>query len=77
MPIYEYKCKKCNAVSEVLVFTKEETLQCKSCGSTELLKLISAHNTVQSSSPAHAAEAGGSCCGAPHSCGAPGSCCGK
>ncbi|RPI78781.1 MAG: zinc ribbon domain-containing protein [Desulfobacteraceae bacterium] len=76
MPIYEYKCKKCNAVSEVLVLSNQEDLHCKTCGSADLVKLISAHNTVQSS-PTHAGEAGGSCCGAPHSCGAPGSCCGK
>ena len=75
MPIYEYRCGQCGAVNEVLVFGKEETTACRECGSTDLTKLMSAHNTTGSSSPSFSAPSGGSCCGSPGSCGMPGSCC--
>jgi putative FmdB family regulatory protein len=80
MPIYEYKCEKCGVVNEFIVFAGDDTLQCKSCASPELTKLMSAHNTT-SSSPQFGGMPGGGCCGSPDSCGtpscgAPGSCCG-
>lgn len=44
MPIYEYKCGKCGKISEFLVGVIQEKidLQCKSCGSKELQKILSA-----------------------------------
>jgi putative FmdB family regulatory protein len=77
MPIYEYKCGKCGAVNEILVMDKKEELQCKSCNSKNLTKLMSAHNTMVSS-VLPAASCGGSpdTCGAVGSCGMRGSCCG-
>jgi putative FmdB family regulatory protein len=75
MPIYEYKCDKCGAVSEFIVFGDDDTLQCKSCASTELTKLMSAHNTA-GPSPQFSGMPTGGCCGSPGSCGTPGSCCG-
>lgn len=74
MPIFEYKCEKCGATSEFIVFGAGEKLLCKSCGSPELTKLLSAHNTVGSSSGFPKTDGGG-CCGSPNSCGMPGSCC--
>lgn len=71
MPIYEYQCGKCGAVNEFIVLDKNEALQCKSCSSTDLKKLMSAHNTiVLSPSPFPA----GGCCGSPDMCGTAGSC---
>ena len=75
MPIYEYKCDKCGAVNEFIVFGDDDTLHCKDCASTELTKLMSAHNTT-SSSPQFGGMPSGGCCGSPDSCGTPGSCCG-
>jgi putative FmdB family regulatory protein len=75
MPIYEYKCDKCGEVNEFIVFGNDYKLQCKSCTSTELTKLMSAHNTA-SPSPQFGGMPGGGCCGSPDSCGTPGSCCG-
>jgi putative FmdB family regulatory protein len=75
MPIYEYRCEKCGEVSEVLIFDKGETPACQACGSTDLTKLMSAHNTTSGSSPSIPQAASGSCCGSPNSCGMPGSCC--
>jgi putative FmdB family regulatory protein len=74
MPIYEFKCKDCGQVSELLVLTKDETANCASCNSQNLEKLMSAHNTVSSGSNFAANNPGG-CCGSPNSCGNPGSCC--
>lgn len=74
MPIFEYQCKNCGAVNEFIVFDKNEPLECKKCRSTDLVKLMSAHNTVGSSAPLP--DSGGGCCGSPNSCGSPGSCCG-
>jgi len=75
MPIYEYQCESCGAVSEYIVFDKNENLQCKACRSSNLKKLMSAHN-VSASSVSFPGPEGGGCCGSPNSCGTPGSCCG-
>ena len=54
MPIYEYRCKKCGAVSEFLVYgSQAEGLACTSCGDAGLEKILSApnvHTTAASSS---------------------------
>lgn len=71
MPIYEYKCEKCGTVNEILVLDKNEVLQCRSCNSTDLKKLMSAHNTIVSSPSPFPP---GGCCGSPDMCGTAGSC---
>ncbi len=75
MPIYEYRCKKCGQTNEFLILKKEEPLRCKQCGSEDLTKLLSAHNTVSASSHGLNEPGSGGCCGTPNSCGSPGSCC--
>ena len=75
MPIYEYRCEKCGQVDEFLILTKQEQVHCKQCGSEDLTKLLSAHNTPSSSSRSVVEPGPGGCCGNPNSCGAPGSCC--
>lgn len=74
MPIYEYKCKDCGKISELLVLQKDEAVSCKSCNSQNLEKLMSAHNTVGSVNQFISSNAD-RCCGSPNSCGNPGSCC--
>ncbi len=74
MPIYEYRCEKCGEVTELLVLGKEETPACKGCGSEDIVKLMSAHNTTASSS-FNPTPTDCSCCGSQDSCGSPGSCC--
>lgn len=44
MPIFEYKCKKCNNKFEKLVFNKEK-IKCPECGSDSLQKLFSVFNS--------------------------------
>ncbi|MCX5811751.1 MAG: zinc ribbon domain-containing protein [Proteobacteria bacterium] len=75
MPIYEYKCGDCGSISEFIILGKAEGLHCKHCNSEHLEKLLSAHNTANSSHNSMPGIPGG-CCGAPNSCGNPGSCCG-
>jgi len=43
MPIYEYRCERCNTTFEKLVFKGEETqIKCPDCGNKEVKKLLSA-----------------------------------
>jgi putative FmdB family regulatory protein len=46
MPVFEYQCKKCSKVFEILhlTLTKEESITCPFCQSTEYKRLISASN---------------------------------
>lgn len=43
MPIYEYRCKDCGKISEILTKMNhyDEILKCKDCGSPNLEKLMS------------------------------------
>ena len=43
MPIYEYKCKKCGEITEILVRREsdEKSVSCKKCGSKKLEKIFS------------------------------------
>ena len=48
MPIYDYKCKKCGTVSEVLVRSNDgQTVKCSSCGSTNVDKLLSSSYMIK------------------------------
>ncbi len=75
MPIYEYRCENCGQISEFLILGRQDPLLCKQCGSRDLTKLLSAHNTVIAPSRGPSESSSGGCCGAPNSCGTPGSCC--
>ena len=50
MPIYEYRCNNCGAISEFLVgvSSKGESLNCKQCGSSQLEKMISVSHSLKS-----------------------------
>lgn len=41
MPIYEYKCEECGAVSEHLVKNDQVKVVCKECDSSDLKRMIS------------------------------------
>ncbi len=43
MPIYEYECQECRAVSTFLILKTEDATRvaCKGCGSKKMLKIIS------------------------------------
>jgi len=81
MPLYDYLCLDCAAISELLVTGSNEKPVCSACGGSNLKKMLSAHSSF---SGAHALNLPGpsdtSCCGsAPGQagCAGPGSCCGK
>lgn len=42
MPIYDFKCNKCNSIFEKLVKHTEAEVACKDCESTDVSKVISA-----------------------------------
>ncbi len=52
MPIYEYKCKKCDTVFEQITLSKDgnEKVICSKCGSNIVQKVISAASLKLSSS---------------------------
>jgi len=69
MPIYEYRCNDCGAVSEVYAGMGElnDALSCKTCGSSQLVKLISSATIPTFSSR----PSGSTCCGREERCGTP------
>lgn len=50
MALYEYKCKDCGKVSEILVLSSDETPKCDQCGSLKLEKLMSSFSVSMGSS---------------------------
>jgi putative FmdB family regulatory protein len=75
MPIFEYRCENCGQTNEFLILGKQEQLHCRNCGSEDLTKLMSAHNTSSPSSERFAEKNSRRCCGSLNSCGTPGGCC--
>jgi len=68
MPIYDFRCRKCGTVSEILVRGAEgERAQCSSCGSLDRERLISSSYMLQMTAPAH----GTTCCGSTERCDTP------
>jgi len=64
MPIYDYKCRECGRVTEILVRNKEgQEVKCPGCGGG-MEKLISSSFLVKTGSPA----SGGTCCGRAERC---------
>lgn len=62
MPVFEYKCKKCSKVFEMLIYNKDEEIKCPACNSKELTKLISGFATISSSSPSETPSCGPDSC---------------
>jgi putative FmdB family regulatory protein len=68
MPIYEYRCQSCGGKNEFLqkMDATADGLVCKTCGSKELQKVISAHcgGKCNSHGSSHSCGSGGCCGGA-------------
>ena len=68
MALYEYKCKDCDAVSEILVYGDDSDVTCKSCGSANVERLLStfavSSNARGSAGPVPSCPTGGCCGGA-------------
>lgn len=69
MPIYEYRCHQCGAISEFLVGigSKNSFLSCKQCGSFQLEKMISVSHPLKGEKRA----SGHTCCGREERCSTP------
>jgi putative FmdB family regulatory protein len=69
MPIYEYRCNDCGAVSEFLVGmgSQSKPLSCKQCGSSQLEKMLSISHSVVADKRAP----GHTCCGREERCSTP------
>ncbi|HXV41527.1 MAG TPA: zinc ribbon domain-containing protein [Anaerolineae bacterium] len=52
MPIYEYQCKDCGEISEILVRTLNapQEIHCKNCDSIDLTRLLSRPGLIRSQS---------------------------
>ncbi len=67
MPIYEYKCSKCDTTFEELVPSEQKKpLPCPSCSSEDTKKIMSAAGISMSSTGEPACASG---CPSPTSCG--------
>ena len=68
MPLYEFKCRDCGNITEVLLHGADKTLLvCPHCGSAALEKLFSASHVVRGEGRAH----GSTCCGREERCDKP------
>jgi putative FmdB family regulatory protein len=69
MPIYEYRCEACGAVSEYLLGIGDDVqIICRQCGSSKMDRILSASSfTLQS--PTYAP--GRTCCGREERCETP------
>lgn len=81
MPLFDFVCSDCGETSEILITTSDDQTICRSCGSINLKKMISAHSSlsgkVRTTFPGPGDTA---CCGSnpgQGGCAGPGSCCGK
>ncbi|MDJ0829659.1 MAG: zinc ribbon domain-containing protein [Desulfobacterales bacterium] len=81
MPLYDFLCLDCGALSEILMANSDDQAQCQHCQSQNLRKLLSAHSSYNGKSNAVFPGTGDTaCCGsspATSHCNGPGSCCGK
>lgn len=65
MPIYDYKCRECGRVSEILVRNMEsQDIRCPDCGGNSMEKLLSSSYLVKTGSP----SSGRTCCGRAERC---------
>jgi putative FmdB family regulatory protein len=72
MPIYEYRCARCGAVSEVIENVAEagDSRPCSACGSAETMRLLS--RGVQARGHGMMTGRGGNtCCGREERCDRP------
>ena len=67
MPIYDFKCKECGNISEVLLLDADKKVRCNNCGSEDMERLISASYVVR----ADMSAPGTTCCGRTERCDTP------
>lgn len=74
MPIYEYKCNDCGAISDILVRSLSSmSIACTKCQSGNMTKLISVPGAVMTKGGGGACDESFACpqkhqCSSPHCC---------
>ena len=65
MPVFDFKCKRCGKVSEILLkgIDEAESQACPHCGSRGMKRLLSAPSAVVAKHAGDSPKDGGSCCG--------------
>jgi len=63
MPIYEYKCAKCNEEFEAIVFGGDHAVTCPRCKGEDVKRLMSACGFKSSGSFTPASGSSGGCAG--------------
>jgi putative FmdB family regulatory protein len=82
MPLFDYQCKDCGKLNEILLVGTTKSPKCNYCGSRNLKKLLSAHSSISGPGKKNMPGPGDTaCCGSSpgeaDGCAGPGSCCGK
>lgn len=67
MPIYDYRCRECGRVSEVLIRTSEGKARCTHCGGEDMERLISSSYMIRMD----VASTDTTCCGRTERCETP------
>jgi putative FmdB family regulatory protein len=63
MALYEYRCKSCGRVSEVLVLSDDDSAKCSWCGCEDMEKLMSTFAVSMKSGPSTPPNCpSGGCC---------------
>lgn len=68
MPLYDYRCRGCGALSELLVRSTEFYVKCPECGSDDMERLVSASYNIRMDAPS---SDNTTCCGRSERCEAP------
>jgi putative FmdB family regulatory protein len=69
MPIYEYRCKACGAISEHLIgIEQDESISCKNCGGQDVERVLSVASFMNR---AIERAPGRTCCGREERCETP------
>ncbi len=69
MPIYEYRCKRCDQPFEKYVATTVQAVACPACASPEVMRKLSVFGLKTAGSVAPSTlSAGGGCCGGGCAC---------
>ncbi len=63
MPMYEYRCNKCDKKFEDLVLSRDARVECPKCAATDVDRLMSACNFKSTGSSKKAPSSGKSCAG--------------
>ncbi len=72
MPIYEYRCTDCGAISEYLVGVGKghDDIKCRFCGGNHLEKVLSTAN-ISTGGNMISSQGGKTCCGREERCNTP------